>query len=243
MRRRLAHLRRSAAALALAAVLTAAPGTRAAELAPFEASYDVVWRGVGAGTATLTLKQTGEGAWRYESRNVARGIFRIAVPAVIRQSSELRIEDGKVVPLHFITDDGSESGKRDTEVRFDWDAGRVTGTAEGAKVDIEAVPGLQDTLSIQIAMIQELLAGRTPTGFQMLDRDRVKEYEYLAEGEETLQTAMGEQRTLKFRSQRPGADRGTVFWCAPELGYLPVKVERQRGRKIEWSMTLKSLTR
>ena len=49
--------------------------------------------------------------------------------------------------------------------------------------------------------------------------------------------------TIKYRSRRPDSDRGTVFWCAPELGYMPVKVERQRGSKVEWSMSIATLDR
>ena len=57
-------------------------------------------------------------------------------------------------------------------------------------------------------------------------------------GEETLATPIGEFRTLVFRSTRPGSDTGTYFWCAPALGFLPVKVERREGAKVQWSMSL-----
>ncbi len=30
-----------------------------------------------------------------------------------------------------------------------------------------------------------------------------------------------------------------MFWCAPELGYLPLKVERRDGKDVEWSMAVK----
>jgi hypothetical protein len=235
----------AALGLILAATLAVAvPGDAgAAELAPFEASFNVNWRGMGAGTATLTLRKHEQGHWIYESRNVARGVFKVAIPGTIRQSSELSIQDGRVAPQLFRTDDGSEKSKRDTEVRFDWQAGRATGTAEGKPVDVALQPGLQDSLSVQIALIHELLAGRTPASFLMLDKTEIKEYLYSAEGNERVETALGPHETIKYRSKRPNSDRSTVFWCAPALGYLPVKVERQRGDKIEWSMGIAKLTR
>jgi hypothetical protein len=110
-------------------------------------------------------------------------------------------------------------------------------------VDVPLQPGLQDSLSVQIALIQELLAGRTPEKFLMLDRTEVKEYLYSEEGGERVETAIGAYETIKYRSRRPNSDRSTVFWCAPELGYLPVKVERQRGSRIDWAMGIKSLER
>lgn len=198
---------------------------------------------MGAGTARLTLKKVDARHWRYESSNNARGIFKVAIPGTISQSTELRVENDRIVPQHFITDDGSDKSTRDSDIRFDWQSGRATGSAEGKPVDVPLQPGLQDSLSVQIALIHELIAGRTPASFIMLDKDEVKEYLYTAEGNERVETKLGAHETVKYRSRRPNSDRSTVFWCAPELGYLPVKVERQRGSKIEWSMSIVTLKR
>jgi hypothetical protein len=43
-----------------------------------------------------------------------------------------------------------------------------------------------------------------------------------------------------YRSARPGSEDGTWFWCDPEQSFLPVKVERRAGKKVEWSMSLES---
>jgi hypothetical protein len=239
-----ATARAATVGLILAGFATLAPrAVAAAELAPFEASFNVNWRGMGAGTAKLTLRRLDGDRWSYESHNVARGIFKVAIPGAIRQRSELRIEDGRVVPQTFMTDDGSDKRQRDSEVRFDWQEGRARGTAESKPVDLQLQPGLQDSLSIQVALMQELLAGRTPEKFLMLDKTEVKEYLYIEEGKERVDTALGSFDTIKYRSKRPNSDRGTVFWCAPELGYMPVKVERQRDSKIEWSMSIVKLQR
>lgn len=202
-----------------------------------------------AGTARLALKRTDAQHWLYSSEQSARGLFRLYAANTLHQSSEVRIEDSHIVPLHFLNDDGTSRTDKDSDVRFDWKANRATGTAEGHKVDVELQPGTQDTLSVQIALIQELLAGRTPTKFVLLDRDEVKDYAYTAEGQERVQTALGSHETHIFRSKRPDSDRSTLFWCAPDLGWLPVKVERHRlakgdkGERIEWSMKITSLKR
>ena len=109
-----------------------------------------------------------------------------------------------------------------------------------AKVHVFLKPGVLDTMSVQIALMHELLAGNTPRYFVIVDKGRIKDYNYTAVGEETLVTPIGEYRTLVFRSTRPGSDTGTYFWCAPELGYLPLKVERREGSKVQWSMALQT---
>jgi hypothetical protein len=241
--------RAAAASLICAAGLAGPARAAQGELSPFEASFTVEWHGMSAGTAKLALRKTDAQHWLYTSEQSARGLFRLYAANTLHQSSEVRIEDGHIVPQHFINEDGTDKTDKDSDVRFDWKANRATGTSEGRKVDVELEPGTQDTLSVQIALIQELVAGRTPTKFVLLDRDEVKDYDYTAEGNERVQTALGSHETKIFRSKRADSDRSTLFWCAPDLGWLPVKVERHRttkndkGEKVEWSMKITSLTR
>jgi hypothetical protein len=55
--------------------------------------------------------------------------------------------------------------------------------------------------------------------------------------------ALGRLDAEIFSSRRPGSDRATWFWCAPSLGYLPLKVERRNGTKVEWSMAIQKVDR
>jgi len=228
------------ACLALCAIAPVAP---AAGLAPFNAEYTVSWKGMTAGRSRLTLRRLPDGRWAYESHNAARGLFRMAVPGDITQRSTFRIEDGRVVPELYFGDDGTEQHRRDSDVRFDWRAGRELGVAEERPVDIPISPGLQDGMSVQAALMNELLQGRVPERFEMLDKDQVKDYLYSREGSAQLATPFGRFDTEIFRSRRPDSERGTLFWCAPALGYLPLKVERRNGAKVEWSMAIQKLDR
>ena len=227
-----------AATLALLPFVAGAGEARPAELKPFAASFNITWHGISAGTAQLQLQQLEDGRWSYQSLSTARGLFRLAMPAELRSRSVFSLREGRILPDRFTADDGSTSSSKDQELRFDWAASRVTGIAEKRRVDLPLKPGVLDTMSVQIALMQELLVGNTPRYFVIVDKDRIKDYTYSAVGEETLATPIGEFRTLVFRSTRPGSDTGTYFWCAPALGFLPVKVERREGAKVQWSMSL-----
>jgi Protein of unknown function (DUF3108) len=214
-----------------------------AELRPFQASFNVVWRGMAAGTSHLELQHLDDGRWSYRSRSNARGLFRLAMSAELSSRSIFSVRDGRIVPELFTADDGADSNNKDQSLTFNWEQGRVTGVVEKQKVDLPITAGLQDTMSVQVALMQELLAGRTPHRFQLLDKTKLKEYTYTSEGDETLRTPVGEYRTMLFRSSRAGSTSSTYFWCAPELGFLPLKVERRDGKKVQWSMSLQSLRR
>ena len=199
-------------------------GAGATTLEPFAASYTIRWSGMAAGTGQLRLDRIpGDNTWSYEQRVQGRGVFRI--------------ENDRVVPQSFT------SGEKNQQMQFDWAAGRVTGTVDGKPFDLPAQPGLLDTQSVQVALMQELIAGRVPSRFVLVDEDRIKDYIYAVEGSEVIESVAGTFRTDIYSSRRPGSRKATYFWCAPELGYLPLKVERRDGKNVEFSMRLTSLER
>ncbi|MEO8315832.1 MAG: DUF3108 domain-containing protein [Pseudomonadota bacterium] len=205
----------------------------AAELRPFIASYSIT-----AGSAEVQLKRLDDERWSYEVRVKAFFLARPWMPAELT-SSLFAIQDGRVIPHQFTAEDRS-SDKVESLV-FDWNRGRVTGIFERKPVDLPTQPGLLDSQTAQVALMNELLAGRTPQHFVLVEKGKIKEYTYTMEGSTTLRTAVGEHRTVIYRSTRAGSDKSTVFWCAPDLGYLPLKVERREGRNVNWSMTVKTL--
>jgi hypothetical protein len=228
-------------AAALAAVLLAmAAAAGASELEPFTATFSVKYSGFSVGSSQLQLRRDDEpGRWIIESRASARGLARLLASGTLVQTSWLAIDEGGVRPLRFRFDDGMERRAEDISLDFDWSAGRVTGTAKTAPVDLAIVPGLQDPVSIQIATMLALLDGRQPGELPMIDGGRINTYEYKFQRSERLETAAGSYDTLVYTSSRAGSSRVAWMWLAPELGYLAVQLEQYRGDKRLFAMYLK----
>ena len=223
------------------ALLAIAGNAAAAELRPFQATYTWVWRGLTVAESKLQLQRQDD-TWIYQSKSEPRGIGRVMSERPV-QRSLMRVTEAGVKPLSYNADDGTSSTKRDANVTFDWTAGRVTGVYEDKKVDMALMPGVQDDLSVQIAMMVELLRGRTPEQFLLLDGNSVRQYNYTHDGEETLTTPIGTIETIIYKSQKEGSPRATRFWCAPAKGYIPMRVQQKRGNDVEWTMQIESLER
>jgi len=226
--------------LALAAAVTTSAAS-AGELEPYRASYQGIWHGLTVAVSDLKLEHTGD-TWTYSSRSSPRGIGRLAAGVFPpRQVSVVRVTASGVEPQSFRSQGGDHD--KSTDLVYDWGTAKVTGTVDGVRVDQPLTPGVQDDGSVQLALMVELLAGRTPSGFRMIDRSGTREYQFARESEVTLETPMGAIATVVYRAQKAGSPRITRFWCAPGRGYVPLKVEQTRGDEVQWTMEIRSLTR
>ena len=226
-----------AAAVLLVSTAAAAP----AELRPYTAIYNGIWKGMTVAVSTLKLEQTGD-TWTFSSRSEPRGIGRMAsgvFPPL--QVSVVRITDKGVLPQSFKSSGGDPN--KGIQLNYDWQNHRVTGVYEGTQVNLPLTPQVQDDGSVQLALMVELLAGRTPPTLQLIDKNSVREYQFTRDGEETIKTALGDVHTVVFKSQKKYSPRITRFWCAPDRGYVPMRVQQKKGDDVQWTLEIQILKR
>jgi hypothetical protein len=229
--------------LLLACILSllAANVAAADELMPYTATYNGIWHGITVAVSTLKLEQTGD-TWTFTSRSEPRGIGKLAsgvFPPL--QVSVVRVTDQGVLPQSFKSSGGDPN--KDIQLDYDWQTHRVTGVYEGTEVNLPLTPQVQDDGSVQLHLMVELLSGRTPSTVQLIDKNNVREYDFTREGEATIKTAIGEVHTVVFRSQKKYSPRITRFWCAPDRGYIPMKVQQTKGDDVQWTLEMQSLKR
>jgi hypothetical protein len=232
-------VRRVLLALLATAALGVASGATADELKPFTAVYDFSWSGMTLAESTVKLERTGS-SWTYTSTNKARGLGRIYADRA-DMVSVLNVTPAGVEPISYKADYGSD--KRNVNLAYDWQAHRLTGVYEQTPVDMPLTSAVQDDGSLQIAIMVELLAGRTPSEFSLLNKDKLRVYHYKREGEETVKTPFGDVATIIYSSQADYSPRITRLWCAKDRGYIPVRVEQKKDGSVQWTLQIKTLTR
>lgn len=221
--------------LLLAALIAGGTCAAAADderLSPFVAEYDVKYGNLSVGTSRTELSRDGaRGRWVMETRLSASGLGRLIAGGNLVQRSSFETDGNGVRPLNYRFDDGMRRASRDVALDFDWPAGRVTGIAEGAPVDVPVEPGLQDAASNQAAVQAGLRNGAEPQMIAMIEKNRIKYYRYTLLRHERLETPLGALDTVVYRSSREGSTRETLFWYAPALGYATVRIEQRRDGK------------
>lgn len=233
------RLRESLLALVALAAGTTAARADPINLEPFKLTFTAEWKGISAATSTLELRKAGPDTYTFETVNTPRGLFRMALPDSLTQASTFRLVEGRVVPVSFR---GSDEKERPIDLNFDWQAKRVTGKAKGHAIDIPVPVDAQDPMSLQIASLRNLAKGTIQNPVELVDGDgKLKEYELRQEGNARLDTALGAFDTIVYTSRRANSERVTRTWVAPALGYLPVKAERTRGKKTEFTLLIASI--
>lgn len=229
--------------IVLLAFATAGLAARAdpIDLKPFKATFTAEWKGMSAATSTLELRKLGPDTFTFATVNTPRGLFRMALPDSLTQASTFKLVDGRVVPLNFR---GSDEKERPIDLTFDWQGKKVTGTAKEHAIDIVIPDDAQDPMSLQIASLRDLAKGTIPATVSLVDGDgKLKDYELKQEGTARLDTRLGTLDTIIYTSRRANSDRVTRTWVAPALGYLPVKAERVRKNKTEFTLLIDSIDR
>jgi hypothetical protein len=207
---------------------------------PFQAGYTWSWKGAPVAYSRLDFTHQQDDLWVYTSSSEPRGIGHL-YPIRPKLESTMRLTGKYVEPLHLkVTGSGT---RHDADVQFDWSKGRATGMYEGQTIDLAVTPGVQDDLSVQIAMIRQLVLGQTPEILREIDKNGIRDYLYKRVGAETIDTAIGRIDTIVYSTEHPGSPRITRYWCAPSRGFIPMKVQQTMRGHVEWTMDIDSLKR
>lgn len=219
------------ALLALAAMpLCARADADANAIQGFRAEFVASYIGFKA-DAVMQLEQDAvSGEYIYTVTTKARGLARMVRSGTGVETSRFNYDGKTYRSISYTLDDGTEEVENDTQISFDWDKGIAYSNYKGEPQDIQLEPGLLDRLTADVYIIQELRKGNQPDGYDITDRNSVRHYDFTALGEETVTVPAGTFKAVKYLRQRPGSTRATRIWYAPELDYLPLRIEQlKRG--------------
>ena len=228
------------AVLALTALK--AHGAEDATVATYTASYRVEYKGREAGTAEFGVRHLADrDVYEFSSSVRAKGLLKLARPNPAVERSHFRVSADGVRPLEFWYEDGSRSGEDNFHIVFDWDRSIATvGNAAGRR-EVALPSGALDRGSLQVALMRDLAATGTTRAYQLADEDSVAEYEYMDNGTATMQTGVGPVETRILTQQRAGSSRETWLWVAPQLRFLPVRIEQRRDGEVQTAFELLSV--
>lgn len=228
----------------------ASPGAAAPALHSYSADYKVTRKifdsDVELASANLRLELGADGGYRYSSSLRMGRLIQLFYGEELVEYTRGRVESGGVRPdLYEMRLKGRKP--REGSIVFEREAGTtVVQRFKGKEVRQKVPPDAHDRLSLQLEMARDLAAGRRAMQYLMVDRGRLRVYRFEVKAEERLDTPIGSYDTLRVEltgrlrvkdreaakldvsaaqteSDLSGEHR-TVFWAAPALEYVPIRI-------------------
>lgn len=224
--------------IVLSSVLQTSQGSDLAELPtasacnqflrPYFAHYDVYRNGKLLGTSTSVLSREQDGKWFYRvSTEATKGLGGL-LGGEINESARFTVEAGVLKSEHYDLEQKVAFSKTRRSVDFDWVAKRASGKNQKKDWQMALQGDETDRLSANIRIRQQLAAGETQLSFRTIEKGELKIRDFEVHAAEMVATEMGEMLAIPVHRKHSNAKRTTVTWHAPQLGYLPVRVEHAK---------------
>lgn len=152
----------------------------------------------------------------------------------ITETSQMQWDPAKqtVKPIHYLYKRRGLGKDRDADLSFDWNKKTVTNKVQKTNWQMDITQRVQDKLSYQIQLQQDLLGGQKNFSYQIADGGHLKEYKFITLGEEVLDTPLGKVNTVKVKRSRDNDERVTYAWLAKDWNYLLVRLQQEeKGSK------------
>lgn len=213
-------------------------------LEPYTATYTLSRGNLKVGETRYELRIQADGQVLFRTHAETRGLVSLFRSDEIIEESRLKLdEEGRLIANEYTyrhqRGDRIEEEKR---IDFHWDKGIAISRVDDESWELPIEPGTTDQMSLQLKVMQDAKSGVQDKRlvYQAVDEDEVEEYEFILEGEHVVTTGAGEFQTLRL--QREHGSRTTIFWVAPALGYLPVRVEQRREDRATISLELEAVS-
>lgn len=211
------------------AMATERPADRIDPAQPhFTINFEVFAKGLSVGTYWMTGQFTEPGAYRLEAMTEPEGIAALFVAETVHEKAIGHCSAQGIEPTRYDRIREKRGKLRETHIRFDWDANKVHSDHEGKPSEFDMTALSSDPLSLNLVMMSQLSQGKRPNRITIADKDRFKTYHLSYKEDQVIDTVHGATKTIEVLQSSPGRSRQTTLWYAPELGYLPVKIQQKK---------------
>ena len=200
----------------LAAQAQPAPST-------FETSYNAKLYGFNI-TANSGLRALPNGNFTYYF-NADSMVGKVAETTEISWNAK----EQRIIPQRYIYKRNGLGNNRDDELVFDWAANKVTNIKKNEAQALDAGKHIQDALSYQIQLSQDLIAGKKQFEYSIANGRKIKQYKFEIVGEEVLSTALGDVKSVKVKRTRDKSELVTYAWFAKDFQYLLVRLQQEEN--------------
>jgi hypothetical protein len=221
---------------AVALLAAAAPALGEPALQPYRAVYHATVKMIPV-RARVALEHRPDDTWVYESKIEPRG-WAGFISRELKETSVVSVaEDDRIVPSSYRKRD--EMGGRNSDIRFDSDAGEMEVRYKGKAHTAAWDPGIVDLMALRLVLANDLALGRLAETYRVVDdKGRIRTVSVEEKPPEVLETDVGPIETVLVEYREDRKDRFYRAWLAPGLGGMIVRLEQYEEGKLRGTLEL-----
>ena len=177
------------------------------------------------GMMIRTLKHLDSDRFLFESSSKTTGFISLFYKNSIHESTAWHISENQFIAEEYHYLRNKKDKLRKVDIHFDWDKKKIITTVNDSSWSMPIEKPVYDKLLYQIAVMYDLSAGRPIHTYRIADGGRMKEYYFESAGNELLSKSIGDVKTVKIIRHKENKQDRIILWCAPDLYYLPVRVD------------------
>ena len=214
----------------------------------FSANYALEMYGTVLARATYTLEHTEDGLTMTQSTRPA-GLVALLRDDRIDVRSDMVVNNGQLLLVNYDYKHSGDEKDRNVRFKINWQTnhkqeltGKATGVYEGREVDINIDRPVWDPLSIQVPIMIDADKSMPPHEHELFMNGEFKHYLFENYGKEKINFNGQQFTAVKIAGKETKRDRAMYVWMAPELHYIPVKIEQWKNGKHKSTVILESVT-
>ena len=194
----------------------------------YSAIYGVEADGISLGKLERILEQAEDGSFILKTKSYTSGFWARFIKDNVNEESRFTVVDGKVIPKSYQYIKQKKGRLFEEKVIFDSEKGIIFSTFVGDKKSFPFTGSECDKLLYQFRIRESLRRGERKFQFSVVDRMRIRSYEFEVRKLEKIDTPMGRIEVIQVERVNE-VKRKTTLWFAPGLDYLPVRIVQDTG--------------
>lgn len=215
-----------------ASIILSMPATA---VKPATLNYTVSMVSDKLGNATLgnletVITETEQGGYQVSSNTKAQGLAAILLGSNFFENCEFNVSKKQIQAMQY---SGGSGKSIDYQVSYDWEQRKIHFN-DGESLDMPNGYIVDNcNFSLAAAISEGLALGKDTIYVVDGKKKRIRGYNLKSLSEESIETDLGELKTLKIVLEREFREGRTfTFWLANGYSFLPVKMEEKRKSRV-----------
>lgn len=194
---------------------------------------------------TLRAKlENNDGTYTYTLKTEPTGFWKLIANGSINESSEFEIINDEIRSINYRLNDTIRRNARESEVDFDWSKKVIKGFYKDRVIDFNIEKRILTRILLQIEIMHQKQRNNLKDTYLIIDKDEIKEIDITSSNSgKKISVPFGSYDVIEVSHRSKNSNRINTFWLAPELDFIPVKLEQTEGNKVNFEANLVQLNR